>query len=241
MNLIVGKALVPLTATACLWAIAVSASAATIPGLFNTGVLSDGTVAPAGAVDLHYVLIASADPNFPGPSAIVANPIPAGLWLANSTTSRWIGPTVNQGYPTGAAAHPIGDYTYRLTFDLTGLDPATASITGNWAADNSGQFIRLNGANTPGNAVPVFTSLQAFTVSSGFVTGINTLDFVVKNTSGGGSNPTGLRVSDIAGTANATVVPAPAAFWLLGTGLLWIFGSRTRGSLRQSLTTQGDC
>ena len=226
MNLLVKKTLAPLTAAACLWAIAVSASAATIPGLFNTGVLDDGTVAASGAVDLHYLLITSADPNFPGPNTYVANPIPAGLWLANSATSRWIGPAVNQGYPTGAAAHPIGDYTYRLTIDLTGLDPATASITGNWAADNNGPFIRLNGVATVGNAAPVFTSLKAFTISSGFVAGINTLDFVVRNTSASGSNPTGLRVSDIAGTADVAVVPAPAAGWLLGTGLLWLVRSR---------------
>jgi hypothetical protein len=228
MNRLIRKALVPFAAAACLMAIAVPSQAATIPGLFNTGVLDDGTVAATGAVDLHYLLIASADPNFPGPNTYVANPIPAGLWLANSSTSRWIGPAVNQGYPTGAAAHTIGDYTYRLTFDLTGLDPATASVTGNWAADNNGLFIRLNGVNTPGNVAPVFTSLRAFTVSSGFVAGLNTLDFVVRNTSGSGSNPTGLRVSDISGSANAAVVPAPAAIWLLGTGMLSLAGARVR-------------
>jgi hypothetical protein len=228
MNLLVRKTLASFAAATCLLAIAVAAPAATITGLYNTGVLDDGSVAASGAVDLHYVLISSADPNFPGPSAYVANPIPAGLWVVNSTTSRWIGPTVNQGYPTGAAAHPIGEYTYRLTFDLTGLDPATASITGNWAADNNGLFIRLNGVNTTGNVVPVFTALRPFTVSTGFVAGVNTLDFVVRNTAGSGSNPTGLRVSDIAGSANAAVVPAPAAGWLLGSGLLWLAGAAKR-------------
>lgn len=225
MNTLFRKIPFRIVMMAWLCGVAGSASAATIPGLFNTGVLNDGTTAASGSVDLHYSLFVSPDLTFPGPNAIVANPIATGYWLANSSTSRWIGPAENQGYPTGAANHATGEYVYRLTFDLTGLDPATANITGTWAADNQGTAIRLNGAIT-GNTTPGYSVLTAFTITSGFIGGINTLDFVVDEFAAGGANPTGLRVDGIAGTAS--LVPAPAAGWLLGTGLLGVFGWRRR-------------
>jgi hypothetical protein len=192
------------------------ASAALIQGLYDTGVLNDGTAAASGSADLHYTLVASADPSFPGPDAIVADPIANGYWLVNTATSRWIGPAQNQGYPSGAATHAAGDYTYRLTFDLTGLDPATAQITGGWAADNKGVAIWLNGVNT-GHGAGSYNPLTSFTLSSGFLAGLNTLDFVVNNFSAGGANPTGLRVQGLTGTAAA--VPVPAAGWLFPLGL----------------------
>lgn len=228
MNRLLRRILIPTATLVWLSAAAMSASAATIPGLFNTGVLNNGTTAAAGSVDLHYSLFSSPDVNFPGPNAIVSNPIATGYWLANSATSQWIGPAENQGYPTGAANHAAGDYTYRLTFDLTGFDPATAQITGSWAVDNQGTAIRLNGAVT-GNTASGYTALTAFTVTSGFVAGINTLDFVVREFAAGGANPTGLRVDGIAGTADVAAVPAPPAIWLLGTGLIGVFGWQKRG------------
>src|SRR3981081_3166856 len=71
------------------------ASAAPITTLFNTGVKNDGTLAAGGSVDLHYTLTLSADPAFPGPSAFVANPIPAPFWF-NTATSQWIAPRADQ-------------------------------------------------------------------------------------------------------------------------------------------------
>ena len=181
--------------------IAVPDIAASIPGLFNTGVLDDTTPAPDGSVDTHYLLVDTPDVNFPGPDAFVANPIPTGSWLANSTTSRWIAPAVNQGYPSGAASHAGGSYVYRLSFYLTGLDPATAQISGSWAADDSGIEIYLNGVST-GNTASGYSSLTPFVLGSGFVSGTNTLVFFVNNVASAGANPTGLRVQDLVGTAN---------------------------------------
>lgn len=209
-------------------AVSLCASANTIPGLFNTGVLSDGTTAASGSVDLHYTLISSQDPNHPGPDAIVADPIAQGYWLANSATSRWIAPSQNQGYPSGAESHPGGTYVYRISFDLTGLDPATAVVNGSWAADNSGTDILLNGVST-GKTTGGYSTLVAFSLTSGFVAGINTLDFLVYELPSSGANPTGLRVDGLAGTAAA--VPLPAASWLLATGM--IIAGRWRGRARR--------
>lgn len=208
------KVLLPGLLSVCACALIPAAWAAPIPGLYDTGVLNDGALAAAGSVDLHYALVSSADPNFPGQNAYVASPIDA-LWLQNTATSQWIAP--NAGNAT--VAHPGGYYTYRLQFDLTGLNPATASISGTWATDDTGT-IYLNGINT-GNLSQGFSSATPFSIGSGFVAGINTLDFNVFNQTVFPS-PTGLQVDSISGTAQ--VVPVPAGVWLFGSGLAGLIG-----------------
>lgn len=90
-----------------------------------------------------------------------------------------------------------------LTFDLTGLDPSTASISGLWATDNEGSDILLNGQSA-GNKSVGFTAFTSFSIPPGslFVSGLNTLDFLVHNDRG----PTGLRV-EMTGQASPVGVP----------------------------------
>ncbi|HZO83702.1 MAG TPA: hypothetical protein VFC26_00685, partial [Verrucomicrobiae bacterium] len=139
--------------------------AAPIPGLFNTGVDDTGAVLADNAVDTHYTITVNPDGGLP--DAIVEDstrfPIVAGPWMANSTTSKWIGPRFFTEQAAG------GDYTYSLTFDLTGLDPASAIITGQWTSDNTGPDILINGVST-GNSNPgSFGIYSAFTISTGFI------------------------------------------------------------------------
>lgn len=179
-----------------------AAAAEPIPGLFDTGVDGSGALLPDGAVDPHYALVVSADPAYPGPAAIAANPIAAGFWVANGPASRWIAPAPNEAYP-GSPPHPDGTYVYRLLVDLTGFDPATVELHGSFAADNSAG-IRLNGSAT-GATAGSYTPLFPFSITSGFVAGTNELDFVVTNVVSGGSNPTGLRVQGLAGSGSTAV------------------------------------
>jgi hypothetical protein len=164
-----------------------------IPGLFNTGVDDSGVSLPSGAVDPHWRLTASIDPGFPGPDALVLNdsgfPIPP--WLPNDEISKWIAPRADQ-----SSGNLEGDYNYRTTFDATGFDPASIRVTGEWATDNSGTDIVVNGVSTGQRNDGQFVVWTPFQINSGFVAGVNTLDFKVNNAPSG-VNPTGFRVRNL--------------------------------------------
>ena len=168
-----------------------------IPDLFPTGVDDSGMVLPGGATDPHYFILET------GGFGIVVSK-PHDTWARNDTNSKWIWETAT-GQPTNVTR------TFRLTFDLTGLDPSTATITGEWATDNTGLDILINGMST-GNTSGGFSSFTRFFigVDAGFVDGINTLDFVVLDF----GSISGFRVGEISGMA----LPAPATFLLLGLG-----------------------
>lgn len=179
-----------------------TAHAGPIVGLYATGVDNSGNALGNGATDPHYVILG-------GSNAVTISNI-SFAWLPNSSSSRWIWQTAD-GTPTNVTL------TFRTTFDLTGFDPSTASISGTWAADNYGDFIRINGVSIPGFSGPTYPYLTSFTISSGFIAGLNTLDFVVRDVGVIG----GLRIASLSGTATAavTAVPEPASIALAGMGL----------------------
>lgn len=118
--------------------------------------------------------------------------------------------------------------TFRTTFDLTGFDPTTASIDGLWGTDNVGVDILLNGVSLgislPGVIVGNFSSLHAFTIASGFQSGVNTLDFVVF----GDAPPSAFR-AELSGAADtAAAVAEPGGLDLLGIGLVALGLGRLR-------------
>lgn len=198
-------------------------NAAPIPGLYSTGLDVDGTALGAAKVDPHYKLVLIPDPQGPEFDALAVtndtftlNPgFPVGPWIAESATSRWIAPA-----PTQGVGSDPGDYLYRITFDLTGLDPATARIVGQWTSDNVGTDILLNGASLGITQGGNFGALSPFEISSGFVTGVNTLDFQINNAAPG-VNPTGLRVEISRATAEKPGDP-PAFLATRGGGLVFV-------------------
>jgi hypothetical protein len=186
------------------------AKADTITTLFNTGVNNSGNpLADSTLGDPHYSLagVPSGTTDLLVRTEAGGYPVPP--YIGDDNKSAWIGPN-NDHQVDG----PVGNFDFQTTFDLTGLNPATAMITGGWSTDNNGVQILLNGHDT-GNAGTDFAQFSIgfapFSITSGFVAGINTLDFIVFN----GGGPTALRV-EMSGTASS--VPEPSSLALLGLG-----------------------
>lgn len=200
------------------------AEAATITGLFNTG--TDGSnvalLGGNGLNDPHYAIFSSTSPGFAGNQAVTyKHP----FYAPDDADSRWISLS-NTGSPGSNTT------VYRLVFSLAGLNAATAQISGSFGADNIGTIL-LNGANT-GISTASFFSLSGFNISSGFVAGLNTLDFSVVDQGA----PTALRVDNLAGTADLAAiggVPEPATWAMMLLGFFGL-GGVLRNRRRQSFS-----
>jgi hypothetical protein len=187
-----------------------SAYAASINGLNNTGLGASGTL------DTNYALTVTAGTTVisnTSPYITSASVWPVGsAWLQNSASSKWVTPTINQGDSFDAGSN--GVYTYTLSFDLTGYISSTAMFTGRIASDNS-VVVKLNSNNLGSSSG--FASWSSFSANSGFVSGWNTLEFVVTNSQQNGGNPTGLRVEFL--DSNVAPIPEPETYAMLLGGL----------------------
>lgn len=197
------------------------AQAATITGLFNTGTDASNValVGGNGVTDPHYQIVASTSPGFVGNQAVTFQC----CYAAEDADSRWIS--------LGAGGSPGSNTTrYRLSFDLTGLNAATAQIGGSWGADNLGTIF-LNGANT-GITTSNFSFLTSFNIATGFVSGVNNVDFEIQDF----GPPTAFRVDNLAGTADLAAtggVPEPATWAMMIMGFFGLGGVlRSRRALR---------
>lgn len=213
---------------------AAPAGSVPIPGLYNTGVDGAGLPLPRHVDDPHYDLVAGPLGGYPaGPvavddTAVENGEFPIGPWLPNTATSRWISPRLD-----GAGNGEEGYFYFQTTFDLTGLDPNSAVITGLWSSDNIGHEILLNGVPTGNPQAGSFPFLSPFEVSvaqgDAFLPGINTLTFVVENLPST-FNPAGLRVEGM--VAHANVIPEPSSILLAALGFgaaAWTARRRFRG------------
>ena len=174
-------------------------------GLFNTGVNGSGTPLAAGATDTHYQVVE----NGLAQAFVVNNAAPY-VFDANS---RYIWQQAD-GQPTNVTR------TLRTTFTINaGFNPLTAVLNGKWSTDNTGLDIFLNGVST-GNTSAGFGAFTSFSLTSGFVAGLNTLDFRVQDV----GVISALAVTDLVGRAELStpptnVVPEPSAVALMTAGL----------------------
>ena len=161
-----------------------------------SGMGANGPLA-SGAPDTQFALTCKP----PGvtatvPVAIDPSWIP-GVWVPNSASSQWIGADQFNNAPAGV-------YCYTMNFNIPcppGI-PIKASLLGQWTSDDWGGLY-LNGQPT-GHTVPSvqfpgvgFNGWHPINITSGFVSGLNTLTFYVTNAGG----PTGLRL-ELTGSAS---------------------------------------
>lgn len=182
-----------------------------------------------GILDPNYMLIGGGPYGNLPPSLFTTPPFLSGGWVAPPTGTQWVNPSGN------TLEADNGEYDYQTTFSLAGLNPTTAILTGEFAADNDA-CISLNGSPTGAcTADPCgfqfcgFEELTPFTIGPcpggpncglvGFLPGKNTLDFFVYNLP---VSPTGLVVT-INGTASSTT-PEPPSLVIFGSGVLGVAG-----------------
>jgi hypothetical protein len=168
---------------------------------------------------------------------------PGGVYLPNSATSRWIGPTPTSGLSGAANAVPAGNYIYSASFNLTVFDIDDLEISDLLiASDNATTSVTLNGMPIlPGPVVqnsPTFAAFTTLTPSLALFQaafnngGLNTLAFTVNN-AGGSPSSSGFRTEFI-----VTAVPFEFSP-MLGFGLLGAFVAWKRfKNAKNTLTTR---
>ena len=147
--------------------------------------------------------------------------------LANAPTGQWISDVaqVNNTWGTGPTVF------VSRTFDLTGYNPSSVTLTGNFSVMDSNIGLFLNGILIPGTTVlypPNFPwrYLTSFSTSIGFNAGINTLEFQ-SNSSNATWDGVMLRDTWVNGEQLNTV-PEPASMVLFATGLIGVYGVARR-------------
>ena len=205
------------TALALAAALLAAPAQAANPGPFGTGLDASGALLAQNAVDPHYTIVGS---SVFGPAAyakLSGAPIDNGAWVNDSAASAWLVPDPDFFFLDQAGI--TDSITYRTTFDLSAFSAPGWRIDGRWAADDSGLTIRLNGVVVPGTAVAQADRWTGFSITSGILPGLNTLEFTTFST----VSPTGPRVE-----MTTTPVPEPTT-WLLMAAGLGVVALRRRG------------
>ena len=204
-------------AGALLLASASAQALVVIPGVYN-GLGVDGAALDDGdgQVDANYFVEST------GAHALTYhNP----AYLQDSPSSRIVNASGTEDAPTNTIT------SFYTTFDLTGYNFATATLSGSALADNIGGVF-LNGVQISGY-VNGFNSLTTFQADTNFVAGVNKLSFMLYNKDG----PEGFRISDLAVSATAGTVPEPETWILLTTGFSMIgFSTRRRSRAIATVT-----
>ncbi|HKA01769.1 MAG TPA: PEP-CTERM sorting domain-containing protein [Candidatus Solibacter sp.] len=212
-------------------AAAMSLQAAAIPGIYNTGVDNSNAVLAGGSADPHWTVVYNGGSSF-GPATVQSDGNLFGgccglsPWMLNGPNSKWISIVDNRFQPTGQVS-------YDLMFDLTGLDPTTASITGGMAADGNVLAVLINGSSTgQSTSYNTWDHFTSFSINSGFQSGLNVLTFAVNHEDG---DYDAFR-AELTGTASLASAPEPGTLVLMGAGLIFAGVWKRRGARLVFLT-----
>lgn len=153
-------------------------------------------------------------------------------WIANNSSG------------TNVPSYAWTQFVFRQQFDLTGYDPSTASLSFQWAADDSGE-----GFATRGTWIPKYRlnegdlingswstsntySLGLVTnITTGFIDGMNTIDFYVQGngvTDGFALRSLGLNADSL------TPPPVPGPLPVFGAIGGFIYSRKLRSRIQSS-------
>lgn len=156
----------------------------------STGLNAAGEKIAQGQTDPHWKVVSGLNITTPLPA--VSSFVSAPYYRA--APASWIWVNSNGG---GGINQP---YAFEREFDIGNADPNSIMLTGKWAADNFGA-IYINGIPAIGTGRIVLPpgdtnnlpTANAFTITTGFKSGINTISFRVTDT----GNPGGLLAWDL--------------------------------------------
>lgn len=226
-----------------------------IADLFSTGVDSNRELLEPGQSDPHYSITnvvfwtQSELPQYPFPADYpppsntpwlgAPNAYRIDQWAPNNISgtvaSQWVAPNnsieaLPPFTPSGQLVEaPVAKYyAYQTTFTIPDNEWEFAEFSGTWVADNIGTGILLNGTRI--DATNSFT-YSGNNGSSLFKTGLNTLEFRVRNVIDPNNaadfvNPTGLQVA-ITGAYYISPVPEPSVAVLGAMGVATVLGFKT--------------
>ncbi len=129
--------------------------------LFPLPLYSTGVGLAEGDDDPHWEIVAAKNvQNFSPQQAVIATPAHS-YGPHDSVQSQWVSLTKEL---SGVGENT--SFTFRTTFDLSGFDPATASIVGSFSVDNQVTAIRVNGIEVlvPEHPADGFQKMFSFSV-----------------------------------------------------------------------------
>ena len=180
-----------------------SSTPSTIPGLVGTGVSVTSGLDTVWEVEcIPLIANTPACPAAGFQRAARINSTGFG-WVAPPTGGAWIGATDSASLPAGASDNAARyQYVYRMQFDLTGYDPATARISLEWSADNYFGGYRFNTSSFVGGSSAdqqwlSFKTLNLQAPTDTFSAGRNLLELLVT----GDGVTDGFVIRNFSGTA----------------------------------------
>lgn len=178
------------------------AQAVTVLYDLATGKLPDGSLTALYALDDDWEIVTAPSSAYLGPARVI---FPNGAWFTATPDAQWIS---TSAILSGLSDVAPGEYTYRYTFALDTAQYTDFVISAEYGADNlvSGMF--LNGTPvsgfTSGNYTTPYGGSVTISDPALFVSGTNTFDVVVRNTTTN-ANPSGFVLR---GTVTGNVVVA---------------------------------